>query len=118
MNAVKNPSQLYTAQRRIRHIEKPDFFLTELELAQHQFIPWHTHTAIRDTFYVLQGKLRVTMLDPSETVEVETGDTFAVPGGRPHHVVNVGEVAATFLLLQGVGKVDFVPFTNTDAARE
>ena len=118
MKAARNPSDLYTAQRRIRHIEKADFHLTELQLAQDQYIPWHQHTATSDTFYVLEGSIRVSLLDPAETQDVASGKTFAVDGGRPHFVTNVGTAPSTFLLLQGLGKVDFVPLASPASARE
>jgi quercetin dioxygenase-like cupin family protein len=112
VTAASNPSDLYSARRRVRHIERPDFRLTELELTAGQTIPWHKHTSIRDTFYVLEGVVRVTLLDPAHEVEVRPGETFAVKVGRPHLVANAGTAAATFLVLQGVGDCDFVPIVD------
>jgi 2,4-dienoyl-CoA reductase-like NADH-dependent reductase (Old Yellow Enzyme family)/mannose-6-phosphate isomerase-like protein (cupin superfamily) len=116
MNAVKNPSDLYAAQRRIRHIDTVDCHVTEIQLAPDQCIPWHKHTAIRDTFYVLDGAIRISMREPLEAVEVQPGETFAVGSGRPHLVENPGSVATTFLVLQGIGACDFVPLAKSAGA--
>lgn len=109
MKAVQNPSKLYTAQRRIRHIETHDFRLTEFQLAAGQHIPWHKHSTISDTFYVIGGAIRVSMMEPTEAVEVFSGQTYVVPPCRPHLVENAGIADASFLVLQGVGTFDFVP---------
>jgi len=38
------------------------------------------------------------------------GDTYSVRPRRPHLVTNGGDASATFLVLQGIGEYDFVPF--------
>ena len=72
-------------------------------------MPWHYHSNVQDTFYVLQGNLRIFLQDPKEEVRLAPGQTYAVPPRRPHLVTNGGEGSATFLVLQGIGEYDFVP---------
>jgi len=72
-------------------------------------VPWHCHTNIQDTFYVLEGQLRIFLRDPKEDVTLARGETYAVRPGRPHFVTNAGATSATFLVLQGFGEYDYVP---------
>jgi mannose-6-phosphate isomerase-like protein (cupin superfamily) len=98
-------------ERRARHAERPGFRITELQIGPRQQVPWHYHTSIRDTFYVMEGRLRLFLRDPKEEVRLEPGESYAVRAGRPHLVTNGGETSAVFLVLQGVGEYDFVPLT-------
>jgi len=109
MNAVKDSSHLYEVERRARHAERPGFRISELQLSKTQQVPWHAHTNIQDTFYVLEGRLRLFLRDPKEDVRLAPGETYSVRAGRPHLVTNGGESSVTFLVLQGIGEYDYVP---------
>jgi quercetin dioxygenase-like cupin family protein len=111
MDAVKDASHLYEVERRARHAERPGFRISELEISPAQRVPWHYHSATQDTFYVLQGRIRVFLRDPREDVRLGPGQTYTVAPRRPHLVTNDGEGSATFLVLQGLGEYDFVPLT-------
>jgi quercetin dioxygenase-like cupin family protein len=76
-----------------------------------QKVPWHYHSNVHDTFYVVAGSIRVFLQDPKEKVELTPGQSFAVPPKRPHLVTNAGDTSAVFLVLQGIGEYDFVPLT-------
>jgi quercetin dioxygenase-like cupin family protein len=108
MEAVKDASHLYAVERRARHAERPGFRITELQISPTQQVPWHYHSNVQDTFYVLDGEIRVFLRDPKEEVRLKPGETYAVRPGRPHLVTNAGERSATFLVLQGIGEYDFV----------
>ena len=109
MEAVKDGSHLYEVERRVRHAERPGFWITELQISPSQTIPWHCHSHVQDTFYVLQGRLRLFLRDPKEDVRLGPAETYSVRPGRPHLVVNGGDSSATFLVLQGIGEYDYVP---------
>ena len=111
MTAVKEASGLYEAERRSRHLERPGFRINELQISPTQSVPWHCHSNVRDTFYVLEGRLRIFLREPEEEVELDPGDVFVVAPGRPHLVTNGGEASATFLVLQGIGEYDYVPLS-------
>jgi hypothetical protein len=34
-------------------------------------MPWHYHNNVQDTFYVLQGRLRLFLRDPKEEIRLE-----------------------------------------------
>jgi quercetin dioxygenase-like cupin family protein len=106
---VKDASHLYEVERRARHCERPGFRITELQLSPTQTVPWHTHTNVSDTFYVLEGTMRLYLQNPKDAVELKAGQIYQVAPGRPHLVTNAGERSMTFLVLQGVGEYDYVP---------
>ena len=109
MEAVKDSSHLYEGERRARHAERPGFRIQELQISPRQQVPWHYHNTVQDTFYVLQGRLRLFLRDPKEDVILNPGETYAVAPRRPHLVTNGGEGSAVFLVLQGIGEYDYVP---------
>jgi quercetin dioxygenase-like cupin family protein len=108
---VKDASHLYEVERRARHAERPGFRISELQIGPRQQVPWHYHNKIQDTFYVLEGRLRLFLRDPKEEIRLEPGETYAVRPGRPHLVTNGGETSTGFLVLQGLGEYDYVPLT-------
>jgi quercetin dioxygenase-like cupin family protein len=112
MDAVTDASHLYEVERRARHAERPGFRITELTISPTQKVPWHYHTRVQDTFYVLEGRLRLFLRDPKEEVQLGPGESFAVRAGRPHLVTNATATSATFLVLQGIGEYDYVPLTG------
>jgi quercetin dioxygenase-like cupin family protein len=94
----------------VYHAERPGFLISELRISPTQQVPWHYHTNIQDTFYVLEGRVRLLLRDPDEQVEIDPGETWGpVRPGRPHLVTNAGTSSATFLVLQGIGDFDVVP---------
>ena len=105
----KDASHLYEVERRARHCEREGFRITELQLSATQTVPWHTHTNVSDTFYVLAGAMRLFLQNPKEKVELKPGQIYQVAPGRPHLVTNAGKDSLTFLVLQGVGEYDYVP---------
>ena len=109
MEPLKDASHLYEVERRAYHLERPGFRISELQISPSQNVPWHYHSAVRDTFYVLEGHLRIFLRDPKEEVRLGPGDVYPVEPRRPHLVTNGGDRSATFLVLQGVGEYDYVP---------
>jgi mannose-6-phosphate isomerase-like protein (cupin superfamily) len=109
LQPVKDASHLYEVERRARHAARPGFHISELQLSPTQTVPWHFHTNISDTFYVLEGRMRLFLQKPKEEVQLGPGESFVAVAGRPHLVTNVGEGSLTFLVLQGMGEYDYVP---------
>ena len=71
LQPVKDASHLYEVERRARHAERPGFHVSELQLSPTQTVPWHFHTNISDTFYVLEGQMRLFLQKPKEEVRLE-----------------------------------------------
>ena len=108
-DALPDASHLYEVERRARHLERPGFRISELQLSPTQTVPWHSHSQISDTFYVLEGEMRLFLQNPKEDRRLGPGDSFAVAPGRPHLVTNAGTGSMTMLVLQGVGVYDYIP---------
>ncbi len=109
MEAMKNASRFYEVERRAEHAARPGFRITELQISPTQKVPWHYHSNVQDTFYVLGGTICIFLREPKEEVRLGPGDTCTVKARRPHLVTNGGDASATFLVLQGIGEYDFVP---------
>jgi len=109
LQPVTDASHLYEVERRAKHAERPGFRISELQLSPTQTVPWHFHTNIADTFYVLDGEMRLFLQNPKEEVRLKPGETYTAVAKRPHLVTNAGKGSLTFLVLQGMGDYDYVP---------
>ena len=109
---MKDGSHLYEVEHRAEHAARPGFRITELRISATQKVPWHFHNNVQDTFYVLDGQLRLFLREPKEEVRLGPGETYSVAPRRPHLVTNGGDRSATFLVLQGIGEYDFVPLVE------
>ncbi len=109
MEPLKDASHLYEVERRAEHAARPGFRISELQISATQKVPWHYHTHVQDTFYVISGELRLFLREPKEEIRLKPGETYSVAARRPHLVTNGGDESATFLVLQGIGEYDFVP---------
>ncbi|HJQ84449.1 MAG TPA: cupin domain-containing protein [Candidatus Binatia bacterium] len=109
METTKERPPALDVERQIEHAARPGFRIAELRISAKQNVPWHYHSHIQDTFYVLEGTVRLFLRDPKEEVRLGPGETYAVKPRRAHLVTNGGETPATFLVLQGIGEYDFVP---------
>jgi mannose-6-phosphate isomerase-like protein (cupin superfamily) len=115
MSSLPNTDRGYPVERRAEHAARPGFRITELQISPTQKVPWHTHTNVQDTFYVIEGRLRIFLREPKEEVQLGPGETYSVPARRPHLVTNAIDRSTTFLVLQGIGDYDFVPLVPIGA---
>jgi quercetin dioxygenase-like cupin family protein len=73
MQGVKDASGLYEVERRACYAARPGFRIVELQISPVQKVPWHYHNKVRDTFYVVEGSIRIFLQDPKEKVELTPG---------------------------------------------
>ena len=85
-----------------------DVLVREYTLDPGEAIPWHRHSEVSDYYYGLEGMVLVETRDPAGRHEVGAGGFATVTSPTVHHVSNVGTKPCRFLLVQGVGKYDFV----------
>lgn len=116
MEVLKDANNLYEVERRQAHAQRPGFRINELQISPTQKVPWHYHTNITDTFYVIEGSIRIFLQNPKEEVTLKPGEIYSVPPRRPHLTANGSNTSATFLVLQGLGEYDFVPLVPKHAA--
>ena len=108
---IKDASHLYEVERRDVHAQREGFRISELQISPSQSVPWHYHSNIKDTFYVLSGEIAIHLMNPKEVIALSESDSYTVAPRRPHLVRNPGPGSATFLILQGIGDYDYVPIT-------
>ena len=109
MTSYSDATGLYPVKRRARHAEREGFRISEIALDAGQNVPWHYHTNIADTFYVLNGVIAIALRGPEEQIQLERGETYTVVPGREHEVTVAEGADAAFLIMQGFGQYDFVP---------
>ena len=99
----------YEIEKRELVAEAPGLRVQILTLAAGQCVPWHLHSNIADTFVCLDGPMVVLTRDPAGETILRPGETYAVPARVPHYVGGAKDGPCRFLIVQGVGKYDFVP---------
>src|SRR5262245_30604874 len=115
MKPIKDANHHYEVERRELHADRPGFRISEIQIGPTQKVPWHYHSKIQDTFYVLEGTIRLFLRNPKQEVRLGPGQGYCVSVRRPHMVTNGGEVSATFLVLQGIGDYDYVPLVRKES---
>ncbi len=96
-------------RRQAKKLSWTNVWRVDCRSSTHLKVPWHFHSNVQDTFYVINGRLRLFLREPKEEVRLGPGDTYSVKPRRPHLVANGGNDSATFLVPQGIGEYDFVP---------
>ena len=66
MNVVTDTSKLFEAERRVHHLVRPNFRITEMQISPTQEVPWHYHNHVQDTVYVVSGTIRIELRGPIE----------------------------------------------------
>jgi quercetin dioxygenase-like cupin family protein len=85
-----------------------DVRIVEYTLAPGTSHPWHRHSEVTDRIYCLEGLIGVEVQQPAERYLLRPGESCEVPVGRVHHVGNPGSGAGRYLLIQALGKYDYI----------
>ena len=64
MKVVTDTSSVYEAERRVHHVMRPGFRITEMQISPSAEVPWHYHNHVQDTIYVASGAIRIELHDP------------------------------------------------------
>ena len=89
-------------------IELPELVISEIALSPGQEVPWHFHSNVTDTFYGLSGCTSIRH-GIGGRAKLSPGESLSVPSKVPHQVEAFGSDPCRFLLIQGMGKYDFIP---------
>jgi quercetin dioxygenase-like cupin family protein len=81
-------------------------------LAPGDRIPWHYHKESTDHYFVLEGELTISTREPDEVRTFGVGTGHKIVPGSAHLITNGSTVDCRFLLLQGVGRYDWVKVDN------
>lgn len=97
---------------RVRHIhlvaKSDEVLVREYTLDPGETIPWHRHSAVSDYYYGLEGEVVIETRGPAARHELGPGHTTTVTPPTVHQVSNASAVPCRFLLIQGVGRYDFI----------
>jgi quercetin dioxygenase-like cupin family protein len=85
-----------------------DVLVREYMLDPDETIPWHRHSNVSDYYYGLEGCVVIETRDPAARHELAAGQSTTVTPPTVHQVSNRAAVPCRFLLIQGVGKYDFI----------
>ena len=85
-----------------------DVLVREYTLDPGEAIPWHRHSEVTDYYYGLEGMVVIETRNPPARHEIGVGQSATVKPPTVHHLSNPGTQPCRFLLVQGVGKYDFV----------
>lgn len=108
-------------------LKTEDVLIRVMPLAPHESTLPHHHTEVTDTIVCLSGGVTVQLFPPcdsssalplaipSEQKKAATAAIFLAPGERytippftQHAVCNMLDAASEYLLIQGVGRYDFI----------
>lgn len=97
-----------------------DVQVKEFNLAADEEIPWHRHTQMFDVFYCLEGRLDIELADVEsgqrlQTLVLKAGESAKVEVATAHRPHNCGSGMCRFLLVQGIGKYDYIPYKPTQS---
>jgi quercetin dioxygenase-like cupin family protein len=77
-------------------------------LAPGETIPWHFHSAVTDWYFVLEGVLSIETRAPADGRALVVGESYQIPPETAHLIANRSAADTRFLLVQGVGRYDFL----------
>jgi quercetin dioxygenase-like cupin family protein len=84
-------------------------------LAPGEVIPWHFHSHVTDTYFVLAGILSVETRAPRDRQAVAVGGSYRILPKTAHLISNQSDADTRFVLVQGVGDYDFVKVGGASA---
>jgi len=89
-------------------LQTPEIRVVEYVLQPGDRHPWHHHSEVTDRFYCLEGQIEVELRDPPRTESLRPGQTLTIPPQVVHRAGNAADGVGRYLLVQGVGRYDFV----------
>ncbi len=101
-------AQLYQVKKISVIAKGDDVLVREYLLGPGDSIPWHHHTRVTDHYYCLEGVVLVETRAPDARRELNPGESATVTPPLAHHISNPSAQPCRFLLIQGVGKYDFI----------
>ena len=85
-----------------------------LTLAAGECIPWHYHSEVADTFVCLEGPMQVITRNPDTAHELKPGETYRIEKRKAHKVVGKDGGPCRFVIVQGVGRHDFLTIEGAE----
>jgi quercetin dioxygenase-like cupin family protein len=89
-------------------VQTADVRIVEYTLKPGDANPWHYHSEVSDRVYCLEGLIGVSIQQPSKKLVLRPGENHEIPPNTVHYVSNAGDGASRYLLVQALGKYDFI----------
>jgi quercetin dioxygenase-like cupin family protein len=89
-------------------VQTADVRIVEYTLQPGDANPWHYHSEVSDRIYCLDGLIGVNLQQPPERLVLRPGDSHEVLPNTVHYVSNAADRTSRYLLVQALGKYDFV----------
>lgn len=89
-------------------VKSDDIVVRLFTLMPGERIPWHYHEQSTDHYFVLEGILTVETGEDGAMEEQAAGGRAAVVPFQRHQISNRSDAKTRFLLVQGVGKYDWI----------
>jgi len=80
-----------------------------IELRPGEVAPLHHHTEVTDDMFGVSGEIIVIAKNPEEKTVLTPGVHCKIEPGRVHQIINnLKNEGSKYLLIQGIGKYDFI----------
>lgn len=79
-----------------------------IKLTANTEAPWHYHSEVTEDCFCLEGGLTVQTIGPDQILSLTPGKRCTIVPGLRHRVINCTSEDAEYLLVQGIGKYDFL----------
>src|SRR5579864_8276712 len=89
-------------------VKTADVRIVEYTLQPGDGNPWHYHSQVSDRVYCLEGLIGVNLQQPSTRLVLRPGEGYEISPNTVHYVGNAGDGTSRYLLIQALGKYDFV----------
>ncbi len=89
-------------------VQTADVRIVEYALKPGDANPWHYHSEVSDRVYCLEGLIGVNLQQPAKRLVLRPGESYEIPARTVHYVGNAGDGTSRYLLVQALGKYDFI----------
>ena len=97
-------------------VQTVDVRVVEYALEPDERHPWHYHSRVSDRFYCLEGLIAVDARTPAKQLVLQHGESCEVLPKTVHRVSNAGHSVSRYLLVQALGKYDYIRADKSDGA--
>ncbi len=89
-------------------IQTADVRIVEYTLQPGAGNPWHYHSQVSDRVYCLEGLIGINIQQPPKSLVLRPGESYEVSPKTVHYVNNAAGGTSRYLLVQALGKYDFI----------
>jgi quercetin dioxygenase-like cupin family protein len=89
-------------------VQTADVRIVEYTMKPGDSHPWHYHSEVTDRVYCLEGLIGVDIRQPVKRLVLRPGESSEVSPRTVHHVSNAGDGTSRYLLVQALGKYDYI----------